>query len=166
MQYALITYDGKNIIFEEVCLALVEKNMLNKTAFSLKGQIIQGADIRRVEKIGQEGTNLASEMVQETRDMFMLPGGVQSVGFWEKVFNKNIEARKNGVKTWIYANAINYAKTISGFTLSDDLFDFCQAEYESVKEKNYPEKKKDYDLLKKTKSFYDSEIGKDCLKSI
>lgn len=163
MQYTITTYDKREIHFDSQFLGLVEKNMKEKTAFKICGEIVQGANIKHVGPYHEEGINLGSEMRETAYQVFNLPAGEESTGFWQEMLKIN---HTRGDNPWIFPSAVDYAKRVTSFTHPQDLVDFIRAEYETVKEYNKPKVQVDHELTARTKEFYKTEEGLKYLSKI
>lgn len=152
-----ITYDGRSVPFPEELVDSVERHMKNKTPFKLSGIPISGADIRRVERQGAQ--DFGPHLTSQVSDVFELPAGTESTGFWQEAFRLNTERHKQGLPL-LYGSVWEWAKAESGFTRPVDLCEFITAEWWQAEEQNRPElPKPKSDVKRMTNEFYESEAG-------
>lgn len=136
MKYVATTYDEQMYSFDSQFLPLVEKAMEKKTGIKLKGILLNGADIRRVEpEKSSKNYGPHSGLSAVALDMFSLPSGEKTVGFWEIMLGIN-RVRKSEGKLWLFPSVVDKARSQTSFTRPQDLADFIDSEYASYQEYN------------------------------
>lgn len=144
MKYTLITYDGEMLEFDSAFLGTAQSAMTNKKPLKIKGQIVNGGDIRRIEPSKNQRSGGNSPMQATAYEVFALPTGEKMIGFWQTVLELNM-ARRKQQKIWIFEKAIAYVRESTSFTLPSDIFEFVDSEWETVKSKNSASQRVDYE---------------------
>lgn len=143
----------------ELMLDKIEKG----ESIRAKGEIFPGK-FCKLDKIKAYRDPSALQLTGE--DLFRLPGGQQSTGFWFTICKINQERHKDGLP-WVYGSLIDHAMRQTNISEPHALVEFIEAEWDTLEADTYnkPKLNPNHEGKKMAREWLRSEEGTGYLMS-
>lgn len=164
--HALITYDDKTyyISEEQARIAATRKDESKTIEFrSYPGEFIMPGNVKHIGATSQkQEVNQSSRLQLDHEELQALtaPGGVYADLFYRQILDWNF-AREKHNKPWVFKKAVEFAKQESGYNTPQDVIEFMQAEWETVKDYNQSSETIDWLGRKQIKDWLMTDQGRE-----